>query len=115
LHLAQGQTFVVLHMFSGRDGRFPLSPKKNGGWSETVLHRFGTNSGDGSLPAAALTLDAAGNLYGTTQVGGTNNEGTVFELIRQKEGTFAEKDPVQLLLGRYVLFGRGPTNRRPGF
>ncbi len=38
----------------------------------TVLHRFtGARSGDGTLPEAGLVRDAAGNLYGTTQYGGT--------------------------------------------
>src|SRR5208282_1876932 len=55
----------------------------------TVLHSFGA-AGDGDIPAAGLALDAAGNLYGTTQYGGvdgpacTNNGfvgcGIVFEL-----------------------------------
>ena len=34
----------------------------------------------GAYPFAGLSMDAAGNLYGTTQSGGTNNAGTVFEL-----------------------------------
>jgi uncharacterized repeat protein (TIGR03803 family) len=39
--------------------------------TETVLHSFtGT---DGSAPIAALVLDAAGNLYGTTDSGGTGS------------------------------------------
>ncbi|HEX3882734.1 MAG TPA: choice-of-anchor tandem repeat GloVer-containing protein [Stellaceae bacterium] len=35
---------------------------------------------DGSSPDAGLLADAAGNLFGTTSLGGTNNAGTVFEL-----------------------------------
>ena len=35
---------------------------------------------NGTGPTAALTLDDFGNLYGTTQSGGTDNMGTVFEL-----------------------------------
>ena len=35
---------------------------------------------NGSTPQAGLTADAAGNLYGTTQAGGTNGQGTAFEL-----------------------------------
>jgi len=49
------------------------------GWTETILHSFGA-SGDGSQPSCALTLDTAGNLYGTTNVGGAYSYGTVFEL-----------------------------------
>lgn len=37
---------------------------------------------DGRYPAAGLVMDAAGNLYGTTQVGGSSDDGgVVFELI----------------------------------
>lgn len=35
-------------------------------------------------------VDSAGNLYGTTQSGGTNNWGTVFELSPQSSGTWTE-------------------------
>ena len=44
---------------------FKLDP----GGTETVLHRFGSNGSDGTSPTA-LTLDSAGNLYGTTLTGG---------------------------------------------
>jgi uncharacterized repeat protein (TIGR03803 family) len=46
---------------------------------ETVLHRF-TGGADGSFPPAGLVRDAAGNLYGTTEAGGTHGAGTVFKL-----------------------------------
>jgi uncharacterized repeat protein (TIGR03803 family) len=49
------------------------------GWKEAILHSFGA-SGDGSQPTCALTFDTAGNLYGTTNVGGAYQKGTVFEL-----------------------------------
>ena len=48
-------------------------------WSApvTLVTFNGTN---GAFPYAGLTLDAAGNLYGTTSQGGTGNIGTVFEV-----------------------------------
>lgn len=46
--------------------------------NETVIHSF-TSNGDGASPAAKLTQDAAGNLYGTTYYGG-NDYGTVFKV-----------------------------------
>jgi uncharacterized repeat protein (TIGR03803 family) len=58
---------------------FKLSPKPAGGWTETILYRF-TGSADGASPAAGLIFDAAGNLYGTTEWGGTSGFGTVFKL-----------------------------------
>jgi uncharacterized repeat protein (TIGR03803 family) len=57
-------------------------------WSPTsgysVLHDF--NGSDGSYPDG-LALDAAGNLYGTTDLGGTNNLGTAFQITAT--GTFS--------------------------
>ncbi|MGC9237993.1 MAG: choice-of-anchor tandem repeat GloVer-containing protein, partial [Thiomonas sp.] len=46
---------------------------------ESVLHSFGAGT-DGNTPYAGLVMDASGNLYGTTVVGGTNNTGTVFKI-----------------------------------
>lgn len=45
---------------------------------EVVLHSFGVGS-DGAQPIGGLVLDAAGNFYGTTSLGGTSGNGTVFE------------------------------------
>lgn len=45
---------------------------------ETLLHTF-TNGTDGSEPIGGLTMDAAGNLYGTTFSGGLG-WGVVFEI-----------------------------------
>jgi uncharacterized repeat protein (TIGR03803 family) len=44
---------------------------------ETVLYSF-TGSPDGAYPYAGLVRDKAGNLYGTTQEGGSSGYGTVF-------------------------------------
>jgi uncharacterized repeat protein (TIGR03803 family) len=44
-----------------------------------VLHTF-SGAGDGADPSAGLTIDHAGNLYGTTIYGGGSNNGTVFKL-----------------------------------
>ena len=58
--------------------------------ADNVLHSFQGGT-DGSYPPAGLTFDAAGNLYGTTAQGGTNNSGTVFELTPGAGGTYTEK------------------------
>lgn len=54
---------------------------------ETVLHCFAGQPTDGGYPDASLVLDAAGNIYGTTDSGGTNNVGTVFKLGRAGKET----------------------------
>jgi uncharacterized repeat protein (TIGR03803 family) len=62
---------------------FELSPPAvaGGAWTETVLYRFGSSRrDDGAVSAAGLTLDAHGNLYGTTFYGGKNGVGTIFGL-----------------------------------
>ena len=48
-------------------------------WTEKVLHLF-VGGADGAYPYAGLVMDASGKLYGTTQAGGANKNGTVFEL-----------------------------------
>lgn len=45
-----------------------------------VLYSF-PKAADGQIPAAALTLDPTGALYGTTYEGGDNGYGVVFKLI----------------------------------
>ena len=46
---------------------------------ESVLYSFGASSTDGEAPLR-LALGADGNLYGTTNYGGTHGDGTVFRL-----------------------------------
>ena len=49
--------------------------------AESVLYSFGSTSGtDARNPHAGLIFDSAGNLYGTTEAGGTHDDGTVFKL-----------------------------------
>jgi uncharacterized repeat protein (TIGR03803 family) len=45
----------------------------------TTLHRF-SGGVDGATPRAALVLGTDGNFYGTTNLGGPNNSGTVFKM-----------------------------------
>jgi uncharacterized repeat protein (TIGR03803 family) len=44
------------------------------------------NCADGSGPASDLIVDAKGNLFGTTSVGGANGRGTVFEIVKTARG-----------------------------
>jgi uncharacterized repeat protein (TIGR03803 family) len=58
---------------------FKLTPATGGAWTETVLYNFGV-VGDGVYPLGCLVFGAGGNLYGTTDNGGTTGYGTVFEI-----------------------------------
>ena len=74
---------------------FKLSrPSPGGVWTEKVLYSFcqmtvvNNHCRDGGFPKSSLATDGAGNLYGTTSVGGSNidNAGTVFKLSRGTKG-----------------------------
>lgn len=60
-------------------------------WTEKILHAFaGTAGHDGAYPQAGLSMDSTGKIYGTTEYGGKNNEGTVFQLT-ETNGKWAYK------------------------
>jgi uncharacterized repeat protein (TIGR03803 family) len=52
-------------------------------WTQRVLYSF-TGGNDGSEPVGGVTLDAGGNIYGTTQIGGAYDNGVVFEITRDR-------------------------------
>ncbi|HYM77934.1 MAG TPA: choice-of-anchor tandem repeat GloVer-containing protein [Candidatus Dormibacteraeota bacterium] len=58
---------------------FQLSPASAGSWAEATTYNF-TCFNDGASPQATLITDQAGNLYGTTSIGGANGAGVVFEI-----------------------------------
>jgi uncharacterized repeat protein (TIGR03803 family) len=84
-----GTTWGNDHNPNGSSTAFELRPNGNGGWSKTVLHNF-LGGDDGINPQAGLILDNAGNLYGTTSVGGASDRGTVFELSPDESGNWTE-------------------------
>ncbi|MGA2373800.1 MAG: choice-of-anchor tandem repeat GloVer-containing protein [Candidatus Korobacteraceae bacterium] len=50
---------------NGGGTAFELSPS-SGGWAYSLVYAFG-NPGDGALSSAPVSMDASGNLYGTTR------------------------------------------------
>ncbi len=62
-----------------------------GTWNLSTLYNFPYS--DGQDPSSSLVADAAGNLYGTTAYGGTNNVGSVFRMSRTRDGGWKE-DPI---------------------
>ena len=105
---SDGTGFQLLHAFSRNasdafepnaplmeDGRGNLYGTTNGGWPLTggtifrlgtdgtgfqILHTFIGGADDGSGPISGLILDGVGNLYGTTNRGGSFGAGTVFRM-----------------------------------
>jgi uncharacterized repeat protein (TIGR03803 family) len=59
--------------------------RSNGAWTETTLHSFG-NGTDGWRPDSGLVWDSQGNLFGTTESGGSNQTGTVYQLTKSGSG-----------------------------
>ncbi len=76
-------------IYAGCGTIFELSPRQGGGWTETVLHSFGSLA-DGYYPYAGLIFDSHGNLYGTTFGGGIHGYGTAFELTPREGGGWTE-------------------------
>jgi uncharacterized repeat protein (TIGR03803 family) len=70
---------------------FELTPSPNGNWMEKVLHSFNLRATDGANPNGGVTIDASGNLYGTTFSGGLYTYGTVYELSPAAGGGWMEK------------------------
>jgi uncharacterized repeat protein (TIGR03803 family) len=69
---------------------YEMSPNGSGGWTERVIHNFGISGTDGQYPDSAVILDSDGNLYGTTEGGGTLNSGTVFKMTPNGSGGWTE-------------------------
>jgi uncharacterized repeat protein (TIGR03803 family) len=69
---------------SGNGMVYELSPS-NGGWTEKILYTF-QGGPDGMAPFAGVIFDNTGNLYGTTFLGGANDDGTVYELTPSGPG-----------------------------
>ena len=106
---APAQTLQVLHTFTeGADGGNPSAGitfdqqgrlygtavyggshsqgvvyrlvREGEGWVFAPIYSFGSQQHDGNEPFARVLFGPDGLLYGTTRIGGTKNEGTVFSL-----------------------------------
>jgi len=122
---AQAGTMSVLYSFNGaNDGAYPESApivdargdlfgttyaggangcgtvwrlhKAKGAWKETILYSFACGE-DGANPVGGVVMDARGNLYGGTSLGGTGDCseggtrvgcGAVYELARGRGGAW---------------------------
>jgi uncharacterized repeat protein (TIGR03803 family) len=64
---------------------FELSPSGKG-WKFSTLYAFAGGNDGFHPPYGGVVVDKAGNLFGTTEMGGTAGVGTVFELTHTKTG-----------------------------
>ncbi len=95
---------------------FELSPPATAGgdWTETILWAFPQSLLKGYSPAGKLSIDAAGNLYGTTEAGGPKVAtcttcGVVFELVKPKTTGLAWAERVLYNFGAVANDGFAPS------
>jgi uncharacterized repeat protein (TIGR03803 family) len=77
------------HCQAGCGIAYELSSGGGGAWTEKVLLTFDGRTGRGFTPTS-LVLATSGNLFGTTDAGGTHHRGTLFTLHRGPSG-FGQK------------------------
>ena len=65
----------------------------------SVLHSFSDTPSDGVWPGASLVQAADGGIYGVTEMGGTNGQGTIFKV------TIVPEDMEQCMKEGYLQFG----------
>ncbi|MBV8800626.1 MAG: hypothetical protein JO208_12565 [Alphaproteobacteria bacterium] len=64
----------------GQGAVYALTPLGGNNWSETIIYNFGDQAGDPVVDRCALTVNAAGSLFGTTNGGGQFGAGAFFEV-----------------------------------
>jgi uncharacterized repeat protein (TIGR03803 family) len=69
---------------------FQLIPDSGGFWTRKDIYAF-TGGKDGANPLVGVTLDSAGNVYGTTSKGGAQGDGVVFELVNKTASYWTER------------------------
>jgi uncharacterized repeat protein (TIGR03803 family) len=67
---------------------FKLSRNGSGSWDPTILHTFNGGANDAARPQGTPFLDSAGNIYGTSEAGGSHSAGTVWKLTPVAGGEY---------------------------
>jgi hypothetical protein len=76
---ASGNVYATTHCdgTNSAGSVFELSPAGTS-WNVNTLHNF--DGSDGQYVFSSMVFDQQGNIYGTTQVGGANGYGVIWEL-----------------------------------
>jgi len=69
---------------------FKLTKNNQGGLTYSILHSFVGFASDGGAPFGAPIVDGAGNVYGTTTLGGKGDCGVVYRLSPTGGGDYKE-------------------------
>jgi uncharacterized repeat protein (TIGR03803 family) len=96
---------------SNGDGTaYELAPPVGGQgqWTETILHQF-AGQPDGDTPDSVLTMAFNGRLFGTTQLGGSKNLGSVFALLPPRLTGDPWRERVLYSFGSVPNDGTGPN------
>ena len=84
---ANGDLFgTALEGGANNDGTVFEIAKTAGGYASTPTTLVSFNGSDGASPVGSLLPDASGDLFGTTELGGANGDGTVFEIAKTAGG-----------------------------
>jgi uncharacterized repeat protein (TIGR03803 family) len=81
----------LLAIFAG--GLFLAATTSASAQTETILHTFALQNGDGASPNSPLAADSSGSLYGVTYSGGANGvngKGVAYKLTKSSGGTWHE-------------------------
>jgi len=93
---------------SHSDGAVYMLSPSGGQWTETILHQFSGNP-DGDTPDSLLTMTSDGRLFGTTQLGGSKNLGSVFVLAPPAVTGDPSRERVLYSFGSVANDGTGPN------
>lgn len=79
IELSDGYLYGTASAFGANNDGVVFKVKPDG-TGYTVLHAFAGGTTDGGNPGGGLILGADGYLYGTTEIGGTDDGGTIYKI-----------------------------------